>query len=222
MEAFPKEEGVQMLQDTRRFWLGWTLATLAGYAAGILALLPWAINAAYAAQPVWITGLVSGAVVGGTLGIAQWLVLRRDTEVNLWWVVASIVGGMVGLALGMFVSEMITLPSAVPATREAARQALAWRPAMQAAIAGALLGLTLGAAQWLVLQRWLRYAGWWIIVNGVAWMVGLGAGAAIAERATLIGALIVTGVIAAVITGFTMQEWQWLMRKQRRSITSWA
>jgi hypothetical protein len=211
-----------MLQDTQRFWIGWILATLAGYALGILVMLPWAINAAYATQSVWLTGLISGAVVGGTVGIAQWLVLRRDTGIDLWWVVASIVGGMFGMALGMSVSEIVTLPSVVPATREAARQTLAWNPVMQAAISGALLGLTLGAAQWLVLQRWLRFAGWWVVVNSVAWMLALGVGAALADRVTPIGALLISGIIAAVITGMTMQGWLLPLRNQRLSTTQLA
>src|ERR687893_832814 len=47
---------------------------------------------------------------------------------------------------------------------------IAWvrNPVVSAAIAGAQ-GAMIGAAQWLVLRRMIRHAGWWILVTGLSW-----------------------------------------------------
>jgi hypothetical protein len=64
------------------------------------------------------------------------------------------------------------------------------------------------------LRQYARSAGWWITVNGAAWMVGLGVGALLAETITTLGALVVTGLLAAAITAYHMEKWQWEMRKR--------
>jgi hypothetical protein len=198
-----------------RFWLAWTLATLGGYVVGILALLPAAVSLAYAAQLPLLIGLLSGAVLGATIGIGQWFVLRQRTPVTASWVGASIVGGMIGMALGMAVEP--TVPEVSPvrdATREAAAMVIPWRVAWQTALAGALFGVGIGLAQWRILRLYVRSAGWWIVVNGAAWMIGLGVGALLAGLITTIGALLVTGIIAAGFSAYHMEKWQWEMRKR--------
>lgn len=70
--------GRRMRQDKLgMLWLEWTLATMLGYVVGTLAVLPFAAQLAYAAQPGWLVGAVGGAVLGIAIGSAQWLVLRR-------------------------------------------------------------------------------------------------------------------------------------------------
>jgi hypothetical protein len=204
-----------MTAETRRFWLVWTFVTLVGYVLGTLALLPVAVNLAYAAQLPFLIGLLSGGVLGATIGVAQWLLLRRRTPVTLSWVAASIAGGMIGMALGMTIEPSAPAGEAVrDATREAAALVIPWRVAWQTAVAGALFGLGLGIGQWWRLRLYARPAGWWILVNGGAWMVGLGVGAAIAGLMTTLGALLVTGLLAGAITAYHMEEWQWEMRKR--------
>jgi len=65
----------------------------------------------------------------------------------------------------------------------------------------------LGSAQWLALRRLIHPGGWWILVNGLGWMAGMILGAPLAEVISVIGALLVTGVISGAITGFAMQRW---------------
>jgi hypothetical protein len=192
--------------DSSRLWLTWTLATLVGYTLGILAILNGVVTLAYADQPAWLIGLGGGAVLGGVMGVAQGLVLRRHTPMNAWWVLASIVGGALGLALGMPMADALMLPSSVPTVRGAAT-AIAWRVAIQAGVTGAVVGIVMGSAQWLVLRRFIRSAGWWVIVNGLGWMAALGLGAAIINGAGLIGALLLSGLTGGVITGIVMQRW---------------
>lgn len=201
-----------MTSDTRRFLIAWTLITLVGYVAGILILLPIAITIANAVRLPILIGLISGAILGATLGLAQWFVLHRRTPISIGWVGSTVIGGMLGMALGM-ASE----PNAAPfqdATREAAALILPWRLAWQTAIAGALFGIGMGIAQWWVFHQYVRTAGWWILANGFAWMVGLGVGALLAEMLTTIGALLLTGIIVAAITAYYMERWQWELRKR--------
>src|SRR4051812_46404549 len=91
-------------------WLEWALATLIGYVVGTLAVLPLAVQLAYAAQPPWLSGAVGGAVLGAAVGGAQWLVLRRNGQgADGWWVLASVVGGVLGLTLGAALSDALAM-----------------------------------------------------------------------------------------------------------------
>src|SRR5215203_3954719 len=110
-----------MESGTKRFWLGWTVATLAGYIVAIIILLPVAVNLAYMAQLPIVIGLASGAIMGACLGMGQWLLLRRGTPFSIGWVGASILGGMLGMAFGMMLETSVLATAAAPdATREAA------------------------------------------------------------------------------------------------------
>jgi hypothetical protein len=204
-----------MENNTVRFWIIWTLATLIAYAVAIVALLPFVIPMAYAAQLPIITGLLTGAVVGATTGFAQWFVLRRQTPISLAWIGASIIGGMIGMALGMALETPApTAADLRDMTRETAAALIPWRVVWQTSLTGALFGVGMGLGQWWVLRQYARSAGWWILTNGYAWMIGMGAGAAVAGLLTTVGALLVTGLIAAAITAYHMERWQWEMSKR--------
>jgi hypothetical protein len=58
-------------------------------------------------------------------------------------------------------------------------------------VAGVVMGLTTGTAQWVILRREFFWSGWWIVINVVAWTTGM----------ALLPGLLLTGVIAGVITG---------------------
>jgi hypothetical protein len=203
-----KENSLRLQATAKFFWVEWTLATVVGYTLAILGILPWVVRLAYTAQPELVSGLAGGAVLGGALGSAQWLVLRRHArEVTGWWLLASIAGGLLGLALGMALADTIALPSLTATTREAAMRASAWRVALQTGVTGAVLGVVLGGAQWLVLRRSLRPAGWWILVNGLGWMAGMALGAVLAAPASVIGALLITSITSGAISGLPLQGW---------------
>jgi hypothetical protein len=193
-------------------WLAWTLATLVGYTLGILAVLNWVVILTYADRPAWLIGLAGGAVLGGVMGIAQWLVLRRHLPINAWWVLASIVGGALGLALGMPLAEALALPAVETTARGAATVAIPWPVVLQAGVTGAVVGFVLGGAQWLLLRHDLASTSWWIVVSGLGWMVGVGVGAALLPIVGLLGALLVSGLSGGAITGIVMQRW---LRQER-------
>ena len=91
--------------------------------------------------------------------------LRRDRwTLWEWWVLATVVGGLTGMGIAGITSAIagnlgtvstVTLSHAV----------------------GALEGMALGFSQWLVLRRYIKHFGWWILATGlgaiVGWLIGL-------------------------------------------------
>jgi len=76
----------------------WIWASTVGWAVG------WALIVTGLIVPPEggvLASLAAGAVLGVTIGVAQWLVLRRFVYQASWWMLASTVGWMVGLT-GVF------------------------------------------------------------------------------------------------------------------------
>jgi hypothetical protein len=208
---------MQQQARVNQFWITWTLATVVGYVLGTLAILPWMVNLAYAAQPQWLLGLVGGALLGGAVGGAQWLVLRRYLlPVAGGWIWASIVGGTVGLGVGLAVADLLVLSTAGATTREALRQVGLLQVTLQAAVTGAIVGMGLGGAQWLALRNSTAGSGWWIFVSGLAWLVGMGVGALLADGLGVLGALLIAGLIIGAVTGLSLPGW---LRRNRAAFT---
>ena len=68
----------------------WLIATTIGWTIGYLVaffLLPRGLE------------FFEGLVIGLTTGIAQWLVLRREVQWAVWWIVFSMIGWITGLTL---------------------------------------------------------------------------------------------------------------------------
>lgn len=88
---------------------------------------------------------VFGALFGFMLGLAQWIVLRRQMRKSGGWVVATV-----------FACAIIW--------------AIPW--SLNRSLEKILSGLLLGFLQWLVLRR--RYQGvyWWIVVSSLSWTAG--------------------------------------------------
>ena len=106
--------------------------------------------------------------IGLGLGILQWLVLR-DRINNAWhWILGSTLGWTLGS-----VTVMTLIPDGMDFLN------------------GAIIGITLGTAQWLVLRNEVQWAGWWIVINVIAWTTGF----------ALLPGIVLTGVLAGAITG---------------------
>lgn len=139
----------------------------------------------------WILGLVLGGElgIGVFVGITQWLVLRRFFSGAGWWVLATGAGWMGGWFI--VVSSLILPPQSGLAT---------------SALSGGVLGLAMGLGQWLVLRRWVKLAGIWLLLSISGWAIGL---------TGLLGSTLV-GAVAGVITGFAFD---FLLRFPRSPIT---
>ena len=136
---------LRLTQTERRLGLPWVIANIVGWVIGFFVCE--AVNTFLA------TFFVDGLIIGASVGIAQWLVLRRRIAPIGWWVVASIVGYGVGKAVG-----------------EASVQGIPTVAGL--GLIGALIGAFVGIAQWLVLRRHVSLAGWWVLANIAAWALG--------------------------------------------------
>ena len=174
------------------FGLRWVLATSVGWVVGFAACETIRAIAEFLAHPP-----TDGAVIGISIGIAQWLVLKGRVHRAGWWILASIIGFGVGKAVG-----------------DALAQAVAG--ALGSGLDGAVIGASLGTAQWLVLRRHVAQARWWVLASILAWALGWSVISAVDEvaggpagMAYIIGA---TGAAAAgVITGLSFV---WLVRRR--------
>jgi hypothetical protein len=122
----------------------------------------------------WILGIVLGdeTGVGFFVGLAQWVVLRRFFAQAWWWILASTAGWMAGWAIitsGLFVSPGGGLFTTI--------------------ISGAVFGLSMGAAQWIVLRRWVKLSSLWILLSIPGWTIGL---------IGLLGSILAGAVIGAI------------------------
>ena len=91
----------------RMVW--WIPATFLGWALPLillgLASVGWL--PALAIDPVW-SGALGFALIGASIGVCQWLVLRRRIHRAALWVLASILGwGMSGLVSGETISSQL-------------------------------------------------------------------------------------------------------------------
>lgn len=101
-----------------------------------------------------------------------------------------------------------------------------FRPEMRL-IQGAIGGLVIGTAQWLVLQRRLPKAGWWIVATAIAWgLIGqskLGAlGWVVPKGLYSVGLRSLYGGFDGLQTGALLGALQYfVLRKHIPNATSW-
>lgn len=124
----------------------------------------------------WILGRfllpnLAFVTIGIGLGILQWFVLQHRMRKAWRWIIVTTLGWILGSTL-----------------------ILALLPDGMEFLAGVILGITTGTAQWLILRSEVYWAGWWIIINVVAWTTGM----------ALLPGVMLTGVMAGVITGLAI------------------
>lgn len=133
------------------FWGQWTLANAIAWGVAFLI-----INDLY--DVIWnaivnisaiigrsATMSVFGALFGVILGLAQWIVLRRQMRKSGGWVAAT--------TIACAIIWMIPWSLSRPLER-------------------IVSGLLLGFLQWLVLRRHYQGVYWWIVVSGLSWAAG--------------------------------------------------
>jgi hypothetical protein len=197
-------------------WIAWVIASAVGLAIGLAVYLPLAVGLADGMEVVAHT-LISasaGAWLGMSVGVAQWLVLRRRDTNPGGWVVASAVGAAVGGTGALVLAGLMS-------------QALNTDFVANFVVGGAFLGGSLGLAQWLLLRQQVARAGWWVLASAVGLSTGLGVGriggaalhdailGAAGESMARIGATAVFGILIVLgygaITGGVLV---WLVRRR--------
>lgn len=142
------------------FWFQWIMATTLGWILGRF-LLP---NLAF-------------VMIGITMGILQWFVLRGHIHKAWRWIIATVFGWTAGSTLILFlVADGMEF------------------------LAGVILGITVGTAQWLILRREFHWHGWWIVINVVAWTTGMALLPGLLSTGAMIGAI--TGIALGLLLQF--------------------
>lgn len=171
-----------------RVWLGWMLACAASAAVALTVTGAMVRAGSLSAAVVWA---VFGLVIGASLGITQWLVLRRQIPRPYLWVLASVAGGAVAGVLGFSLGGPVGGP-----------------------LGGAVIGAALGIMQWLVLRRLVSRAYAWVLASIAGFALGLSAGEAVGFA---VGGAVgwpvggaIHGVVVGAITGAVLV---WLFRR---------
>jgi hypothetical protein len=181
-----------------KLWLLWLGANLLGWTVG--QVFYQSLGGFWNQWPLaLILGIAALLLMGLALGALQALVLLHRLPGVYAWVLATGLGVLVGLFAGIY---FLLLYMNAPGPFD-------WSGLAQ----GALLGLALGFAQWLVLRRSVQRAGWWVLVNVLAWSLGflaafLVTGAAVGTAATTFSGA-VTGLVSGALTGVALV---WLLR----------
>jgi hypothetical protein len=87
------------------------------------------------------------------------------------------------------------------------------------ALGGALAGVVIGAAQWLVLRRYMRVGPEWILATALGVAIGDGLGALLTGAGTGLGDLLITGLATGVAVG--LLQWGLVLRGRLALATLW-
>ncbi len=168
-----------------RFWVQWVLTNIVGWSGG--AILGW-IGGTVVYQSVrshFMALTIFGFAVGASVGIMQWLVLRRRVYRAGWWVLATATGSAVGAAVGSVFGT---------------------------SIGAALLGVvSVAIMQWLVLRRQVYRAGWWMLITVVGLIVALALGKVLGLPLVSFWSVVMGLPVFGAITGSVLV---WLLQQQ--------
>lgn len=178
------------------FWLLWVAASFAG---AILYFLPvgivqLAFNLAGVSDPGAsevnlpvraLAAILCGAAIGLSMGLAQWLVLRRASKRTRMWIPATIAGyasiGLLPLIANAWQPGWVDWAYTLIVNGKLhwlARMQPEWTNASWSAgaVTLVLFGLVLGVVQWWALRGRVGHAGWWVAVSTIGWGVAALAG----------------------------------------------
>jgi hypothetical protein len=96
-------QGIVLYKQIYKSWR-WALVSASGWIIGyIFHLFLTSSN----------TGILAGPVIGGVVGIAQWLLLRKEFDWAGWWIIISILAWTTGLTTMPGLISSGTLPGAL-------------------------------------------------------------------------------------------------------------
>lgn len=118
---------------------------------------------------------------GAGVAVLQGLVLYKRIPKATQWIMAGIIGWLAGVAV-----ILVLVPPGF------------------GVLSGAIIGALTGAAQWWVLRRHVRWAGWWPAISAGAWAIGLASGLEVIPRVLLSGAM--AGTLTGIVLDFLLRQ----------------
>ena len=163
-------------------WLRWVVVNALGESLGLggtLAVAGLAISRLEGQNRIalvlvsFLIAVASGAIEATVVGLAQWWAMHpwfSGISRSSWWL-ATLVGALLAYVLGYLPSTLMSLGE--PASQAAVSEPPQWMVLLLAGGLGLVGGAVLSFAQWLVLRAQIQKAGWWILANMLAWLVGM-------------------------------------------------
>ncbi|GEM_PF-6835395 len=146
-------------------WMTWYTPRIARVlAARVVYLIPdWVtrhrIGQVISTLPDYVATTTSvGAVIVMSVGVVQWLVLRKWADWAKSWLVATLAGAVLSYLALLSFNLVAILIDPNPAV------------AKGLANSGLLVGVALGVTQWNTLRKWAHSAEWWLIISVGAWV----------------------------------------------------
>lgn len=89
----------------------WIIGTTLSWSLGLIGsrVLYSTVDVTLDQSVIWIEVLLT-ALIGGSMGLAQWLVLRQRVPRSAWWIIANLIGwGVVGWGAATVTTRMVIL-----------------------------------------------------------------------------------------------------------------
>ena len=181
-----------------KMWFLWMVGAFLALIIGLALLIIGVGEALNDAAPA-IFGAVIGAIFGSGLGVAQWLVVRKEVDgVGLWipitigvWVIfwSMNFAGLFGEGQGVMGKLIEGIGH------------------------GALLGALTGASQWFVLRSKIQKGQSWILISALSWAIGASTGDTIQAilQTDIPLELIIAILLSSALSGAGIV---WLLRQQ--------
>ncbi len=149
------------------FWMWWLFYTAVSSLIALVAIvfilrllnLPF-LELEESITPTFFDQLLAALIFGisgSIIGLGQWLGLRMLLSGAGWWIAASGAGWLAGYGTNLLVSELL---------------GNRLNPAMALFLPWLIIGLWSGLFEWLVLRQHYHRADAWIVVHGLAVLVG--------------------------------------------------
>lgn len=137
------------------------------------------------------TNLILGLCIGGAVGFAQWLVLKKYFKIKGWWIFASAIGiGIPYIVEVIFDETGIILPESFN------------NEYFSRFIIGCFGGFLSGMLQVPTLKSLSQYSGWWVVISTIGWGIAM-------LPLTFVAYMVLGGIELGALLGFSVL---WLLK----------